>query len=136
MVERVINIKALKQQFEDHFVGSDEVHLIEPLLLSILKSEVTVVKTFENDEAPERVLTLEEILQEMKTCKPFWIYKEDIELKNDFFTAFDNLDSWQCYANEPERQVYTKHEPGKPLVSLFFRFKAPINMFYPIALIS
>jgi hypothetical protein len=135
MVERQINVTDLKKTFEAHFLESDEVHAIEPLLMQVLNSELNIIKINDLDGSTI-TLTLNEVLEEMKDCKAFQIFKEDIELKNTFFSAADNLESWHCYANEPDRQVYTKREPGQPLVSLFFRFKVPINLFYPVALVS
>ena len=45
-------------------------------------------------------------------CNPFWIYKEDIEMKDSFFADLDRIETdWTCYSNEANREVYTKPEP-------------------------
>jgi hypothetical protein len=65
------------------------------------------------------------------------MYKEDLELKHYFFSELESIkDNWNCYANEPERQVYTKYEEGNSIVSVFYRFKCPTNMFFPLSLLS
>lgn len=65
------------------------------------------------------------------------MYREDIELKNIFFSELSHLkDTWSCYADLPDRQVYTKTEQGLNHMSVFYRFKVPTNMFFPLALLS
>lgn len=65
------------------------------------------------------------------------MYKEDFQLKNAFFEELEHLNErWVCYREEPDRQVYTKPEEGQNLVSLYYRFKVPTNMFFPLALLS
>lgn len=82
-------------------------------------------------------MTVEELLVAMSDFHIFNMYKEDLELKNVFFSELEHLkDSWDCYADLPDRQVYTKAEPGEGLVSVFYRFQCPTNIFYPVALLS
>lgn len=38
------------------------------------------------------------------SCNEFWMYKEDIEMKEWFFEEASKLKSeWNCYADEPDR---------------------------------
>ncbi len=42
-------------------------------------------------------------MEEMKDCNAFYLYKDDIEVKNAFFIAMETLDTFSCYVNEPNR---------------------------------
>lgn len=80
----------------------------------------------------------EELMEALKEgCKAFWVYKEDFELKDFFFEEISTLkNTWTCYADEPDRQVYTKPEKGLGLLTVFYRFKVPTSMYYPISLMN
>ena len=79
-----------------------------------------------------------QVLEEFSEgCKPFWIYKEDLELKRDFLYQKDHLTAeWHCYFNYPERQVYTKWETGSNIISCFYKIKIATNIIYPVALLA
>ena len=65
------------------------------------------------------------------------MYLEDVSLKSMFFEELAHLkDTWTCYADLAERQVYTKQERDSGIMSLFYRFKVPTSMFFPLALLS
>jgi hypothetical protein len=58
-------------------------------------------------------------------------------MKRYFFDQIENLKkTWTCFADEPDRQVYTKQEEGSGVMSVFFRFKVPVNMIKPLGLLS
>ena len=109
---------------------------IEPFMKSLLDGTIKVEKASESGEVV--ILTPDELMEEMKDgCNPFWIYKEDLEYKDYFFNEIDNItETWTRYADEPNKQVYTKAEPGSSIYSVFFKFKVPTNMLYPLTLID
>ncbi len=68
-------------------------------------------------------------------CHSFNMYLEDITLKNRFFYEMANLDTWEVVKNYPERQIYTKREPGLDLLTVFYKIKLKTNMLFPFALL-
>ena len=117
-------------QLEEHLKTSDEIDLIEDLINGVISGQH--ILTFESER-----LSAIEALDHLKTCHIFQMYREDIELKNIFFSELAHLkDTWSCYADLPDRQVYTKTEQGLNHMSVFYRFKVPTNMFFPLALLS
>ena len=40
------------------------------------------------------------------------------------------------YADEPEKVVYTKQEPGSSIMSVYYKFKVPHSMLEPLTLMS
>ena len=43
---------------------------------------------------------------------------------------------WVTYAEEEDKQVYTKQFEGSSVFSVFYRFKVPANMFYPLSMMN
>ena len=76
-------------------------------------------------------------MERLKDCHPFMRYIEDIQLKNKFFSELAHLkETWVCFVDEEDKQIYSKTEPGVNLISMFYRFKVPTNMFSPLSLLS
>ena len=69
-------------------------------------------------------------------CKPYFIYKEDIAMKQELFNAFNNLEEWYPYSNQDDRQVYTKCERETNMMSVLFKTRIDTNLIYPLALFS
>ncbi|CDW82781.1 UNKNOWN [Stylonychia lemnae] len=90
-----------------------------------------------DDNGERIILSKEQKENELQNCKVYQMFKEDIELQNYFFHELTLLkEKWTCYSEAPERTVYTKREPGQNILSVFFKFKVPTNLFYPLALLS
>lgn len=81
---------------------SDKVEEIEPLIQDILDDNLLIAK--KADDGETKYLSKEEVLESMKDgCNAFWMYKDDIELKQYFFDEVAKLKTeWKCYADEPD----------------------------------
>lgn len=103
---------------------------------SLLDGTTQVEKTQDSGEIQK--LSVEELMEEMKEgCNAFWVYKEDLEYKDYFFQEIDSIQkTWTRYSDDGEKMVYTKAEPGDSIFSVFFKFKCPTNMLYPLTLID
>lgn len=66
-------------------------------------------------------------------CDAFWLYKEDLELKDFFFEELSKVkETWTRYADEGDKWVYTRETPGTSIRAVFYKFKVPTNMMKPI----
>jgi len=83
-MESYRDVEDIKKQIWDEYRGEDNIGAIEPLIRSIMDGGIKIVKRQESGE--NKPMTYIDIISEMnKDCKPFFIYKEDIMMKDKFF---------------------------------------------------
>ena len=129
-----MTLDELKKYLEDFLRDSDEVEIIEPFINDLLENKIKITAI---DIGKEVVMTVDEVLESLRDFSPMQLYLDDIFMKKKFFSELESITkTWDCYANEDDKQVYSRLEVGSNIISLFYRFKCPTNMFYPLALFS
>ena len=65
------------------------------------------------------------------------IYIDDLNFKRGFFEELGEIPkTWTCYKSTDDVSIYTKVDSGANIVSVFYKFKCPTNISYPLSLMS